>query len=165
MADTVVYYSLSGKSRQTAQEIADVLKAPLVAIIEDRHRKFNFAGFMRGILDSIFRRNPKIHLSAPVSTSNRIVLCGPIWAGRIAAPIRSWLGEHGHEVAHLIWVPHSGQTREWPKAIEEIKLFTGRMPDLIAPFSEQDFAKGSSASKARQFAAKLAAGAEEKIAA
>jgi hypothetical protein len=165
MADTVVYYSLSGKSRQTAQEIADVLKAPLVAIIEDRHRKYNFAGFMSGILDSFLKRTPKVHTSDPVTMANRIILCGPIWAGRIPGPIRSWLDEYGHDTTDLIWVPHSGQAREWPKAIEEIELLTGRAPDLIEPFTEKDFAKGNSASKARQFAAKLAAEAQEKFAA
>ena len=164
MADTVVYYSMSGKSRQTAQEIADVLSAPVVAIIDERHRKLNFLGFTSGILDSVFRRKPQIRTSSPVATANRIILCGPIWAGRIAGPVRSWLDMQGQQIADLIWVPHSGQSREWPKAIEEIELLTGRAPDLIESFCEKDFAKGDAANKARQFAAKLA-GSTRKVAA
>jgi hypothetical protein len=158
MADSVVYYSMSGKSRQTAQEIADVLKVPVVTIIEDRHRKYNLAGFISGILDSLLRRKPAVHLSAAVPASNRVILCGPIWAGRIAGPVRSWLDSQGQQLADLVWVPHSGSAREWPKAIEEIELLTGRAPDLIEPFSEKDFASGEAANKARQFAARLAGG-------
>ncbi|HEY7976687.1 MAG TPA: hypothetical protein VID67_00725 [Rhizomicrobium sp.] len=165
MADTVLYYSMSGKSRQTAQEIADALKAPLVAIIENRPRKPNFAGFVSGIVDSLLKREPKIHTSGPVAIANRIILCGPIWAGRIPGPIRSWLDEYGHDTADLIWVPHSGQSREWPKAIEEIVLLTGRAPDLIESFSEKDFARGQAADKARRFAAKLAGVVKNKFAA
>src|SRR5690242_12058672 len=139
MADTVVYYSMSGKSRQTAQEIADVLKVPAVAIIENRHRKYNLAGFISGCLDSIYRRKPAFHLSAPFPLSDRIILCGPIWVGRLPGPIRSLLDEQGRYINDIVWVPHSGSTRDWPKAIEEIELLTGHTPDLIEPFSEPDF--------------------------
>lgn len=163
MANSVVYYSMSGKSRQTAEEIADVLKVPVVTIIENRHRKYNLAGFASGVLDSLFRRRPAIHLSAAVPLSDRVILCGPIWAGRIAGPIRSWLDMQGQQLADLIWVPHSGSAREWPKAIEEIEQLTGRAPDLVEPFSESDFASGMAGEKARRFAAKLRA--ERKIAA
>ncbi|HSM95372.1 MAG TPA: hypothetical protein VLT91_04960 [Rhizomicrobium sp.] len=165
MADTVVTYSMSGKSRQTAQEISDALKVPLISIVENHRRKYNFSGFIGGILDSAFRRTPAISLSAAVPLSNRIILCGPIWAGRIAGPIRTWLTDQGQQIADLVWVPHSGQAREWPKAIEEIELLTGRAPDLIEPFSEQDFAKGVAAEKARSFAHKLAERSRGKIAA
>lgn len=120
MTDYIVFYSLTGKSRETAERFARAIDAKLLEIVEVRPKKPGFRGFTSGVLDSLFERRPEIKSTPGLATSDRVILCGPIWAGRVAGPIRTWLNEHGKQAGQFVWVPHSGANRAWPKAIAEI---------------------------------------------
>jgi hypothetical protein len=120
MTDYIVFYSLTGKSRETAERFARAIEAKLLEIVEVRPKKPGFRGFTSGVLDSLFERRPEIKSTPGLATSDRVILCGPIWAGRVAGPIRTWLNEHGKQAGQFVWVPHSGANRAWPKAIAEI---------------------------------------------
>jgi hypothetical protein len=155
MTDFVVFYSLTGKSRTTAQRLAEGLHAELAEIVEERPKKPGLAGFIRGILDSVLKRTPAIKTMREVGAGDRVILCAPIWAGLVAGPIRTWLHQQGRAVQQLVWVPHSGASRDWPKAVAEITELTGRAPVRIVPFTQNDFAKGSAESKADELATSL----------
>jgi len=155
MTDFVVFYSLTGTSRTTAQRLANALNAELVEIVEERPKKPGIVGFIQGILDSLRKRRPAIKNTPEVAPADRVILCGPIWAGRIAGPIRTWLYQRGKTEGQLIWVPHSGGSRDWPKAVAEIAELTGHAPARVAAFTSSDFAKGEAENKARELAATL----------
>jgi len=103
----------------------------------------------------LFERRPEIKSTPGLATSDRVILCGPIWAGRVAGPIRTWLNEHGKQGGQFVWVPHSGANRAWPKAIAEITDLTGHPPSRVFPFAQSDFAKGKAEGKATELAASL----------
>jgi hypothetical protein len=155
MTDFVVFYSLTGTSRQTAQCLSKALNAELVEIVEERPKKPGIVGFIQGIFDSLRKRRPAIKNTPEVAPADRVILCGPIWAGRIAGPIRTWLHLHGKTVGQLVWVPHSGGSRNWPKAVAEITELTGHAPTRVAAFTSSDFARSEAETKARELAATL----------
>lgn len=155
MTDYIVFYSLTGKSRETAERFARAIDAKLLEIVEVRPKKPGFRGFTSGVLDSLFERRPEIASTPGLAISDRVILCGPIWAGRVAGPIRTWLNEHGKQAGQFVWVPHSGANRAWPKAIAEITDLTGHPPSRVFPFAQSDFAKGKAEGKATELAASL----------
>jgi hypothetical protein len=157
MTDFVVFYSLTGKARETAERLAKAMGANLVEIEEERPKKPGIVGFTSAMLDSLFKRKPKTKATPEVGAGDRVVLCGPIWAGRIAGPIRTWLAERGAHVGQLIWAPHSGMKGEWPKATAEVTALAGQDPIHIVPFIEEDFARGKAEGQARELSELLKA--------
>lgn len=155
MTDYVVFYSLTGNSRETAERLARTIDAKLVEIAEVQPKTPGLRGFISGVLDSLFQRRPEIKSTPGLATGDRVILCGPIWAGRVAGPIRTWLNEHGKQAGQFVWVPHSGGNRAWPKAIAEITELTGHLPSRVFPFAQNDFAKGKAEGKVHELAALL----------
>jgi hypothetical protein len=155
MTDCVVFYSLTGKSRETAERLAKAMSADLVEIVEEQPRKPGFLGYMGATLDSLRKRKPKIKDTPSVGAGDRVILCGPIWLGRIAGPLRTWLDQHGKRVSQLVWVPHSGAGGEWTKATAELTELMGRAPSHVAPFAENDAAKGKAEGKVRELVSLL----------
>jgi hypothetical protein len=76
MTDLVVFYSLTGKSRATAQRLADALPAELVEIVEERPKTPGIIGFIQGILDSLRKRRPAIKDTPEVTRADRVSCAG-----------------------------------------------------------------------------------------
>ncbi len=90
----VVYYSMTGRTRAIANEIRRATGADIEQIREPRMRQ-GLAGVFRALFDAIVRR------STPVLPPNRdpacydiVIIGGPIWAGRMATPVRTFARRH-----------------------------------------------------------------------
>ena len=95
MAELVVFYSLTGKSRQVAEWLAAGLKADIDEIVEQRPRGMGFRGIFRSGLDSLFRLRPSIRpMAHREGIFDRIILACP-GLGR----------PHGRAGAHLAVPP------------------------------------------------------------
>jgi flavodoxin len=91
----VAYYSMSGHTRQVADEIRDVTGADLEEISEP-HQRRGVGGLMRALFDSVARRTPAITgASHDPADYDLLVLGGPVWAGRMAAPVRTYAKRYG----------------------------------------------------------------------
>lgn len=90
-ADTlVIYYSMSGHTRSLAQAIAGALGAEFEEIREPRTRR-GVIGTVRALLDLALNREPPVLAPRhPVQAARLLVLGGPIWAGHLAPPVRSF---------------------------------------------------------------------------
>lgn len=97
----IAYYSMSGHTRQVAQELCTFFEADLEEIREP-HRRHGFTGVLRSLLDAGLHRMPEIlppeHDPADYDL---LVLGGPIWAGRLAAPLRGYARRHGVRAKHI----------------------------------------------------------------
>jgi flavodoxin len=86
----VAYYSLSGHTRALAHAIRDASAGQLEEIAEPRAR-IGFPGEMRALVDSLLRRAPPIRTPVRDPAQHELLfLGGPVWAGRIAAPVRTY---------------------------------------------------------------------------
>ena len=91
----VVFYSYTGVSRRAAQLIAAHYDWPM-GEIRDARLRAGFLGGLRCLLDSLFRRRPAIRYEGPDPAGFRtVILISPIWAYRMAGPMRSFLAERG----------------------------------------------------------------------
>ncbi len=97
MKTLVVYYSKSGNNKYLAERFASDLNGDIEALTP-------FAGvFPLQMLFSLTGFGPAIHtVKKTISEYDRIIVCGPIWAGHLAWPNRSFLKKHSGD-AHKIF--------------------------------------------------------------
>ncbi len=140
MAELVVFYSLTGKSRQVAEWLAAGLNAEIEEIVEQRPRDFAFRGIFRSGLDSLLRRrSPIAPMTHREEIYDRVILACPVWGGRIAGPARTWLHRHGQRVRALGLALQSGDGAAYPAVLGEVQDITGRSPKPLLTVSERDF--------------------------
>ncbi len=92
----VAYYSLSGTTKELAQKLATALGADLEEIVPIREPRRGFMTYSR-IAWAAFTRSemPVLPLTHTLADYDLVIVGGPIWIGRIAAPVRGWLKASG----------------------------------------------------------------------
>lgn len=91
MRTLIVYYSLSGTTRNVVTALAELLGAELVEVRCDRYRR-GIVGYLRAGHDSIKSRLPDIEVPPAVDQAcDLMIVAAPIWAGHAATPIRAFL--------------------------------------------------------------------------
>lgn len=140
MAELVVFYSLTGKSRQVAEWLAAGLNADIEEIVEQRPRGFGFRGIFRSAFETLFRRcppiRPMIHRQA---IFDRVILAAPVWGGSLASPARSWLYRYGRSAKSLGLALQSGDGVDHARALNEFEGVIGCGPKPMLAVSEYDF--------------------------
>ncbi|MBR2682550.1 MAG: hypothetical protein IKE22_04695 [Atopobiaceae bacterium] len=93
MSSAVVYYSLEGNTRLAATELAERLGADLYEVrSEKKYPRKGLGQFLSGGKDAMFGALPKIEpLDVDLTTYDLVVLAFPLWAGKAAAPINTFL--------------------------------------------------------------------------
>ncbi|NKF23590.1 flavodoxin family protein [Solimonas marina] len=84
----VVFYSRTGATRRLAHRLAERLDADVEEIFELHPRR----GILRCVFDALSGHEPDI--AAPLfkaSDYERVIVGSPVWAGRVASPVRSYL--------------------------------------------------------------------------
>ncbi len=152
MAELVVYYSLTGKSRQVAEWLAAGLKAEIEAIVERHPRDFAFRGIFRSGLDSLFRRRPAIEpMAHREGIFDRVILVCPVWGGRMAGPARTWLHQYGRGAKVIGLVLQSGDGVAQSDVLSEFRNVIGRSAKLMLAMSEYDFSNRVAERKVADF--------------
>jgi flavodoxin len=87
MKTLIIYYSFSGNNEFLARELQKRLDCDLQKIVELKKRKS-----LDILLDLIFKRKSKIEKSNfDLQEYGQAILIAPIWAGKIATPLRSFI--------------------------------------------------------------------------
>jgi flavodoxin len=93
----VVYYSLSGHTKTLAERIAHEGGWEVARIDDTSERKGAF-GYLRSAVSTLFGAKPNIRYSGPnLSAFELVVLGGPVWVGKMASPLHTFVANHGHE--------------------------------------------------------------------
>lgn len=93
MHAAVVYYSLEGNTRAAATKLAKRLGADVFEVRTTKaYPRKGLGKFLSGGKDSLFGKAPQIEpLQMDPSSYELVVLAVPVWAGKAAAPINSFL--------------------------------------------------------------------------
>ena len=97
MSKAVIYYSLTGNTKEAAKEIARKLGAKLfeIDLAKPLPRK-PAAKMLVGGMQSTFGRTPKIKgVPDNIDYYDEIILGTPIWAGMPAAPVNTFIKKYG----------------------------------------------------------------------
>ena len=123
----IVYYSMTGRTRPIANELRRAMNADIEEIREPA-RRTGLPGIWRALFDAILHRRTKIlPPSHDVVSYDLIVLGGPIWAGKLATPVRSFARQHGSRVAQMAFFCTAGGPKA-DSAFADLQRLCGRAP-------------------------------------
>lgn len=89
----VVYYSRTGNNKYLAEKLAKSLDCEIVVI----RPKLNI--FLLLMLSKNgFGINP---LGVDLTQYDQVVLCGPVWMGKLVSPLRGFIQKHENEISRL----------------------------------------------------------------
>lgn len=97
----VVYYSRKGSNKYLAEKIAKTLSTDLEEI---RPRLNIFLLFLMNIHLGIRPLKKKL------SEYEEVILCGPIWMGKLIPPLKSFIKKYFNQIHKLIFVTCCGST-------------------------------------------------------
>src|SRR3972149_5035577 len=90
MKSLIAYYSRSGNTKFVAEKIAEQLNADLCEGIDKKNRGGKLAYLTSG-RDAMREKLTEIEISKPVEDYDFVVVGSPVWAGKIAPAIRTFL--------------------------------------------------------------------------
>jgi flavodoxin len=118
MKTLIVFYSFSGNNKVLARYLQQKTGADLQEIVELKRR----TGFSI-LLDVLFKRTPRI---APPnilwSQYDRVFLLAPIWAGRIASPLKAFLQLEKKHIKNYFFISLCGNSGNKKIATELTQL-------------------------------------------
>mgnify|MGYP001550631777 CR=1 FL=1 len=146
----VVVYSYTGTCRRLAELLCDEQGWPIAEVTDARPRS-GALGTWRCLLDSWLRRQPPIHYTGlPPDDFDAVVLVAPIWAYRLAGPMRTFVASRRGHLPEVAVAPVMGGSGA-SNAITEIGHLLGRVPILSAAFTAREVEDGSCAARLRAF--------------
>lgn len=127
MKTAIVYYSMSGNTRQTAERIADAVGADLIRV--EPVKEYPSAGmrkFIWGGKSAVMGEKPKLKPYSFGAEYDRIIIGTPVWASCFAPPIRSFINENrdrlsGREISAFVCYSGGGAD----KALDKLKRYLG----------------------------------------
>ncbi len=129
MALSIVCYSNTGNNQILADHLAERLQCGIARINETRRRNW-----LRTVLDLAFGWSPSIEpLHTPLDAYRHVVLVGPVWASRLASPLRTFLAEHRQELGDYSFITLCGYARPEQKErlTEELTRRVGHAPRAV----------------------------------
>lgn len=150
----VVYYSMTGKSRKVAEEIGAAIGADIEEICEPHTRK-GLGGALSAMFSALARREPPIRPSIhDPARYDLLVMGGPVWAGRMATPLRTYARRHGAQPQDVAFFCTEGG-RGAEKAFDELREFCGHPPKATLVVNAEHLPRDAHSDQLRHFAETL----------
>jgi flavodoxin len=89
----VVYFSLTGNTKFVAEKIAQQLDADLCEITDKNHKKGKML-YIKGGAAAMREKLTDITVETPIDDYELVIVGSPVWAGKIAPAIRTFLVEN-----------------------------------------------------------------------
>lgn len=93
----IVYYSLSGVTKQVVDLLAHEIDATVIPI-EEPSKRSGFFGYMRSGFEALTRGEPEVRTRMHEPARFPVtVLASPVWAGKMCSPMRSYIASRKGE--------------------------------------------------------------------
>ena len=153
----IVFYSFEGNTKHVAQKLSEILHADMLELVpKTPYPKGKVSKYLYGGKSAVLSETPKLEkYNVDIDQYDVVVLGTPVWAGRCAPPMRSFLTQEsllGMKVA----VFACSMGRSAGKTFDIISELTGNR--LIASehfISPKNDDIGSSEEKINEFAKKI----------
>jgi flavodoxin len=132
MKTAIVYFSHTGNNALLAQKISSEMGADLFRITEPKKRSM-----FKIMLDIALNRTPRINdLKIDWSKYDFVVLLSPIWTGRIAHPMKSFIKKSRGKLVNYAFLSLCVGEKDQARHIQEhLKTLTGHAPRKVTNFS------------------------------
>ncbi|HET6969894.1 MAG TPA: hypothetical protein VFH92_02105 [Phenylobacterium sp.] len=150
----VVCFSRSGTTESAAQMLARELGADL-EMIQPRSSYAGGLGYLRGIWHSLHHRAPATQPVRDPAKYDLVILGGPIWAGRLAAPVRAYIKRNRSHLPEVAAFCVSGSGAAYPRAFQEIADMGAPQPVATLHLAQRDVMAGYVEPQLARFEEKL----------
>jgi flavodoxin len=135
MKNVIVYYSFTHNNEKLARLLSEKLQCEKLRIETVKPRN-GFSIF----LDIFFKRTPTVKdLEKSLAVYDHVIFISPIWAGKIATPMKSLLQREHRMVARYSFISLCGGAPGQEEKIErELVSLLGKKPDAHVELSVRD---------------------------
>ena len=158
MANTlIVYYSLTGHTRQIAETIAAGHDADL-EVIEDTFNRDTGLGRFRSAFEGLFGLGSSIKPPKHDPREYELVVVGtPVWAARLSSPVRAYLNQQRASLGRVaFFCMQSGFGGEW--AQQNMATVCGQRPIARMIISDRELNTPVAEEKIAQFIREIGTG-------
>lgn len=100
MKTLIVYYSFTGNNEALVQKLRERMDCDVIRIQAVKKRTN-----LSILLDLIFKRSPKLQeYNIPFSGRTHLILIAPVWAGKIATPMQSFLKNEKRNILNYSFI-------------------------------------------------------------
>lgn len=150
----VACYSMTGNTRRIADEVTIALQAD-GEDIRELHPRRGLSGVLRALFDALTRREPPIEsIRRDPSDYDLLVLSGPVWAGRLASPVRSYARQHAAKARRIAFMCTEGG-RGGEQAFAELSSLCGRTPEATLVITAEQIKNANYHEAVQRFASSL----------
>lgn len=162
MTIRILCYSLTGNTGTLACRVAEDLEAELYDIRADGPAKpgiWGLWGILRLAFVTLTGRKARIEVQdVDWAGSDLLILAAPVWAGHVAAPMRTWLRGRPNLPDQVALIVTSGDPN-WPDGmIAEFSDLAGRTPSAVLHQGEALVRSGAYGPAVEVFCAALGGG-------
>ena len=154
MKSLVVFYSRTGNTSLVALKIAGLLHADTERILSQVAYD-GFSGYAKAVLHSLAGRN--VAIQPPKSSPDGydlVVIGGPVWAGHMAPPVRTYLREFRGHFKHVAFcLTHGGSAAA--SSFSQMAAICELRPVATLAVTMRDLARGHHDLAVRTFAKTL----------
>jgi flavodoxin len=104
----VIYFTRTGNSRRVAEKIANKLSLEALEIRDNMNWK-GISGFIKGGYYASKNKNVEIKIPENLDDSEELIVVTPLWVGKVAPAINTFLKTKALEKIHLVVT--SGSTK------------------------------------------------------
>lgn len=139
MKTLLVYYSLTGNNKALAEKLSVGTQYDLLRL-EEENRRTMFST----LLGLIFRRRPRLKkYDVDISTYDNVILIAPVWAGKVATPMESFIRrERQYVKAYSFITLCGGIAGQKEKLFASLSTLAGKEPVAIEELWVSDILSG-----------------------
>lgn len=132
MNTLIVYYSFTKNNQKLAHWLHGRIDSELLEIEELKERTNG-----RIFLDVLFKRLPSIKVDpVPLEKFDHIIFISPIWLGKIATPLKTFIAGEGKHIKEYSFITVCGGAADQLSKIEkQLVRLVGKKPIAIAELS------------------------------
>lgn len=146
----IVYYTLTGHTRQIAEAIAAAHDADLEAIADTFNRDTGLGRFRSALEGLCGLRTGIAPIKHDPDDYDLVVVGTPIWAARLSSPVRTYLTQQRAELPRMAFFStHGGMGGGW--ALNSMAKITGQTPIAQMVIAERQLDTPVAQAKIAQF--------------
>lgn len=127
MKTLVVYATRTGTGKIIADRIGNALRADVEQIADKVNRKGVLGFLLSGFQASAKRCSPIGPVAHDPAGYDLTILIGPVWAGSLSSPIRTFLRDYGSKLKDTaLVVSHLAPDNLYEKARDEVEQVLGK---------------------------------------
>ena len=128
MKPLVVYFSRTGTTKKVAEAIAQALACDIEELV-DTQKRSGLGGWLRSGKQATKEELTTLQpLKKDLAMYDLIIVGGPVWAGKVSVPVRSFLVQNKDKMKEVAFFFTSGGKENGPKIFPAMEQLGGKGP-------------------------------------